>query len=404
MNKGLLILVLLLAPLLNKGFAQSVSQKQLEAKRLQLENEIKEANTILSASNNKQKSAVSQVEDLTYKINIRKNLIRVTNDQANLLSRTISKNTKEISKLETQLNLLKQNYADMIVKSYKSKSVHSRLMFLFSAENFKQAYKRLQYFEQYKNYQKDQAAIIKAKSIELDQLNAVLSQQEQDKKALIKKNRLANTKLEIELETQNVLIQSIKKDIGKYKASIRQKQKEIQKLDKQIEKLIREAIAASNAEGGKKGSTTFKLTPEARALAASFESNKGKLPWPVKKGIVKVKYGTQPSPIDPSIKITSNGIRIATEPSAKVKAIFKGEVLAIHLIRRGNPSVLIRHGNYITVYKNLSKIYVKKGDKIETNQEIGEVFTNPNSGETILNFSLFKEGNTQNPMYWIMKI
>lgn len=404
MNKGLLILVLLLAPLLNKGFAQSVSQKQLEAKRLQLENEIKEANTILSASNNKQKSAVSQVEDLTYKINIRKNLIRVTNDQANLLSRTISKNTKEISKLETQLNLLKQNYADMIVKSYKSKSVHSRLMFLFSAENFKQAYKRLQYFEQYKNYQKDQAAIIKAKSIELDQLNAVLSQQEQDKKALIKKNRLANTKLEIELETQNVLIQSIKKDIGKYKASIRQKQKEIQKLDKQIEKLIREAIAASNAEGGKKGGSTFKLTPEARALAASFESNKGKLPWPVKKGIVKVKYGTQPSPIDPSIKITSNGIRIATEPSAKVKAIFKGEVLAIHLIRRGNPSVLIRHGNYITVYKNLSKIYVKKGDKIETNQEIGEVFTNPNSGETILNFSLFKEGNTQNPMYWIMKI
>ncbi len=248
MNKGLIILVLLLAPLFNKGFAQSASQKQLEAKRLQLENEIKEANTILSASNNKQKSAVSQVEDLTYKINIRKNLIRVTNDQANLLSRTISKNTKEISKLETQLNLLKQNYADMIVKSYKSKSVHSRLMFLFSAENFKQAYKRLQYFEQYKNYQKDQAAIIKAKSIELDQLNAVLSQQEQDKKALIKKNRLANTKLEIELETQNVLIQSIKKDIGKYKASIRQKQKEIQKLDKQIEKLIREAIAASNAE------------------------------------------------------------------------------------------------------------------------------------------------------------
>ncbi len=117
-----------------------------------------------------------------------------------------------------------------------------------------------------------------------------------------------------------------------------------------------------------------------------------------------MKYGTQPSPIDPSIKITSNGIRIATEPYAKVKAIFKGEVLAIHLIRRGNPSVLIRHGNYITVYKNLSKIYVKKGDKIETNQEIGEVFTNPNSGETTLNFSLFKEGNTQNPMYWIMKI
>ena len=124
----------------------------------------------------------------------------------------------------------------------------------------------------------------------------------------------------------------------------------------------------------------------------------------LKKGIVKVKYGTQPSPIDPSIKIRSNGIRIATEPSAKVRAIFKGEVLAIHLVKRGNPSVLIRHGNYISVYKNLSKIYVKKGQIIQTNQEIGQVFTNPNSGESILNFSLFKDGSTQNPMYWIMRI
>ena len=155
---------------------------------------------------------------------------------------------------------------------------------------------------------------------------------------------------------------------------------------------------------GSKRSSSFTLTPEAKALAASFESNKGKLPWPVKKGIVKVKYGTQPSPIDPSIKIRSNGIRIATEPAAKVKAIFKGEVLAIHLVKRGNPSVLIRHGNYISVYKNLSKIYVKKGQIIQTNQEIGQVFTNPNSGESILNFSLFKDGSTQNPMYWIMRI
>ena len=113
----------------------------------------------------------------------------------------------------------------------------------------------------------------------------------------------------------------------------------------------------------------------------------------VKKGL-KVKYGTQPSPIDPSIKIRSNGIRIATEPSAKVKAIFKGEVLAIHLVSEATP-ILIRHGNYISVYKNLSKIYVKKGQIIETNQEIGQVFTNPNSGESILNFSLFKDGSTQ---------
>ena len=404
MNRSVIIFLVFTLTLSGKGFTQSASQKQLEARRLKLEKEIKEANSILTLTNNKQKSVSSQVEDLRYKINIRKNLIRVTNDQANLLSRLISKNSKEVNQLKAQLELLKKDYAEMVVKSYKSKSIHSRLMFLFSSENFKQAYKRLQYYEQYKLYQKNQAEIIKSKSLELNQLNTELKLQQAEKKALIEKNREVNLILEEELKQQNILISDIKKDIGKYRASINKKQREIEKLDKQIEKLIKEAIAASNREKGSKRSSSFTLTPEAKALAASFESNKGKLPWPVKKGIVKVKYGTQPSPIDPSIKIRSNGIRIATEPAAKVKAIFKGEVLAIHLVKRGNPSVLIRHGNYISVYKNLSKIYVKKGQIIQTNQEIGQVFTNPNSGESILNFSLFKDGSTQNPMYWIMRI
>lgn len=404
MNRSLIFFLVFTLTFYGKGYTQSTSKKQLEARRLKLEKEIKEANSILTLTNNKQKSVSSQVEDLMYNINIRKNLIRVTNDQANLLSRLISKNTKEVNQLTVQLELLKKDYAEMVVKSYKSRSVHSRLMFLFSSENFKQAYKRLQYFEQYKLYQKNQAEIIKSKSLELNQLNAELKLQQDEKKSLIEKNREVNLILEEELKQQNILITDIKKDIGKYRASINRKQREIEKLDKQIEKLIKEAIAASNKKKGSKRSSSFTLTPEAKALAASFESNKGKLPWPVKKGIVKVKYGTQPSPIDPSIKIRSNGIRIATEPAAKVKAIFKGEVLAIHLVKRGNPSVLIRHGNYISVYKNLSKIYVKKGQIIETNQEIGQVFTNPNSGESILNFSLFKDGSTQNPMYWIMRI
>ena len=404
MNRSLIFILVFTLTFYGKGYTQSTSKKQLEARRLKLEKEIKEANSILTLTNNKQKSVSSQVEDLMYKINIRKNLIRVTNDQANLLSRLISKNSKEVDQLTVQLELLKKDYAEMVVKSYKNRSVHSRLMFLFSSENFKQAYKRLQYFEQYKLYQKNQAEIIKSKSLELNQLNAELKLQQDEKKSLIEKNREVNLILEEELKQQNILITDIKKDIGKYRTSINRKQREIEKLDKQIEKLIKEAIAASNKKKGSKRSSSFTLTPEAKALAASFESNKGKLPWPVKKGIVKVKYGTQPSPIDPSIKIRSNGIRIATEPAAKVKAIFKGEVLAIHLVKRGNPSVLIRHGNYISVYKNLSKIYVKKGQIIETNQEIGQVFTNPNSGESILNFSLFKDGSTQNPMYWIIRI
>ena len=135
-------------------------------------------------------------------------------------------------------------------------------------------------------------------------------------------------------------------------------------------------------------------------MAANFEANKGKLPWPVTSGAVKVRYGTQPSLIDKSISINSNGIRIATEKGAKAKAIFNGEVLAVQASKHGNPSVLIQHG---TVYKNLSKVYVKKGDKIKTNQDIGEVFTDPSNGETMLSFAIFKDSKTLDPSLWIAR-
>ena len=205
---------------------------------------------------------------MRYKINIRKNLIRVTNDQANLLSRLISKNSKEVNQLKAQLELLKKDYAEMVVKSYKSKSIHSRLMFLFSSENFKQAYKRLQYYEQYKLYQKNQAEIIKSKSLELNQLNTELKLQQAEKKALIEKNREVNLILEEELKQQNILISDIKKDIGKYRASINKKQREIEKLDKQIEKLIKEAIAASNRKKGSKRSSSFYTNTRGKSFSS----------------------------------------------------------------------------------------------------------------------------------------
>jgi septal ring factor EnvC (AmiA/AmiB activator) len=145
------------------------------------------------------------------------------------------------------------------------------------------------------------------------------------------------------------------------------------------------------------------LTPEAKALARNFESNKGKLPWPVEKGVVKVKYGTQPSPIDRNISIKSNGVRIATEKNAVVRAVFKGTVLAVISQKNGNPAILIQHGNYITVYKNLSKLYVEKGDVVETKQQIGEVSTS-REGETMLWFSLYDSNKPINPAIWVYKM
>ena len=379
---------------------------ELEERRQELRDEIRQINALLFKDKSKKKSQTTLIEELNYKVSVRKNLIMVTNQQANLLTREINDNQNRITELRDELVALKENYAKMIVTSYKSKSEQSRVMFLLSSTNFKQAYKRIQYLNQYANYQKEQGETIKTKTAELQETNTDLLRQKTDKQKLIDENRIAQRELETELAQQQELMAAINKNLNNYTAQIRAKQKEADKIDREIEKIIREAIAASNKKAGKATTTSarFALTPEAKALAKDFVSNKGKLLWPVEKGVVKVRYGKQPHPVVKTVTIQSNGVRIATEKNADVRAIFNGEVMRIITSKNGNPTVLIQHGNYITAYSNMAKIYVKKGDKVSTKETIGQVFTNPSNGETILNFSIFKETKTVNPAEWIYRM
>lgn len=399
----LVFLMFLFCSLLS--FSQSDRQKELEQRRQQILSEIKQINALISDNNYQKKSQLSVIEDLNYKINSLNNLIKVTNQQANLLTREINSNQNEITVLREDLKVLKENYAALIVKSYKSKNEQSRVMFLLSANDFSQAMKRLSYIKQYSNYQKEQGEIIKAKTAELQELNAKLLKQKEDKQKLIAENKVTQRELEAERKQHQAVMSSINKNLNIYTAQIKTKQNEADRIDREIEKIIREAIASSNKKSGKSSnSKTFELTAEKKALAASFVANKGSLPWPVEKGIVTLRYGKQQHPVVKTATIQSNGVRIATEKNAQVRAVFDGEVLAVSTIRHGNPTVLIQHGNYITAYKNLAKVYVKKGDKVKTKQNIGEVFTNQSNGETILNFSVFKESTTQNPAEWIYKM
>lgn len=401
--KNLLVLLVLCFALNLQ--AQSKKQKQLEEKRQQYKKELKQLNALLFQGKQEQKSVLVNVENLNYKVTVRQNLISITNQQANLLTKEINANQKQISKHRDKLKLLKEEYAAMIVKSYKSKSEQSKVMFLLSSSNFQQAYKRLQYIKQYAEYQKQQSEAIKAETLELQKLNASLLTQKEDKQKLIDENRLAKNDLEKELKEQEQLEASIKKDLNKHLANIRRTQQEIDKLDREIEKIIREAMASSNKKAGKSTSSkTFALTPEQKQLASNFTANKGKLPWPVNEGAVKVRYGTKPSPIDRTIKIKSNGVRIATNKGEKVRAVFDGVVHTIMVPKNGNMVIMIQHGNYFSVYKNLSKIYVKKGDKVSTKQEIGEVLMSKSNKESILGFYIYKNGKPQNPAQWVFQL
>jgi septal ring factor EnvC (AmiA/AmiB activator) len=401
--KTLLLLSFLLCGLLS--FSQNNKQKELETRRQELRREIEKINELRAENKSKEKSQLSLIEDFNYKINVLKNLIKVTNQQANFLNREIGNNQKKITDLRDELTQLKEDYAAMIVKSYKSKNKQSRIMFLLSSEDFKQAYKRLQYIKQYADHQKQQGETIKLKTEELQQININLSKQKEDKNKLIAENRVVQKSLEKERMQHDALMKSIKNKLSLYTSQIKQKQREANRIDAEIDRIIKAAIANSNKKAGKSTSTkTFALTAEEKLLASSFTSNKGKLPWPVERGIVILGYGTQPSRINKNLMIKSSGVRISTQKDAKARAVFDGEVIAVAQIKNANIYVIIRHGDYLTTYYNLKKVYVKTGDKIATKQEIGEVFTNPSNGETILSFNLSKNGNTQNPASWIYKM
>ena len=389
------------------GFSQNNKQKELETRRQELRREIQKINKLRAENKSKEKSQLSLIEDFNYKIRVLSNLIKVTNQQANFLTREINSNQKKITSLRNELTALKDDYAAMIVKSYKSKNQQSRIMFLLSSYNFKQAYKRLQYIKQYSNHQKEQGETIKHKTVEFQEVNINLLKQQENKKTLIAENRVVQKSLEKERKEHEVLMKSIKKNLSLYTSQIRKKQREANRIDAQIDRIIKAAIVASNKKAGVTKTTnskSFALTPDEKVLASNFISNKGKLPWPVEKGFVKLGYGTQPHPINKSLTIKSNGVRIATEKGSKVMAVFDGEVSEILKMKNVNPIVMIRHGNYLTLYRNLSHVYVKKGDKVKTKQVIGEVFTNPSNGETVLSFTLSKGTNTENPASWIYKM
>ena len=385
-------------------FGQSKKQQQLESKRQAILKEITEINSLLSDNKSEKTSLLTKIEDVNLKIKVRKKLIQITNQQANLLTREIKDNSQKIDLLEADLTLRKKDYATMVVKSYKNKATQSKLMFLLSAENFQQAYKRYNYMKQYKRYQKNQADSIVSKTEKLVILNESLLLKKDDKIKLISENKKVQQTLQKEKNSQKELIATLKKDESKYRKAIAEKEKESSRIDKQIEKLIKDAIARSNKKAGKKStSKSFALTPEAKILAANFTANKGKLGWPVKTGKVVLKFGKQAHPTVGGIYTNCSGVKIATSKNSIARAVFNGTVSQVQVIKGGNKAVLIRHGNYLTIYFNLINVTLKKGDKVSTNTPIGRVATN-SDGKTIIKFLLYKNSTKLNPAHWIYKM
>ena len=406
MQKFLLVLFFLCTTSVIWG--QESQQEKLEKRKAEIQQEILENEKLLKTVKKKEKSAVSVIILQNNKIKLKEKLIHTTEKQTKVLGNDMYINQLKINKLNRELVILKEDYAKMIVKSYKSRSEQSRAMFLLSSESFLQAYKRAQYMKQYTGFRKMQGEEIKSKTDQLLGFNEKLNAQKIAKKKLLAENNKEKLSLEKEKKEQLKLVNSIKKDKKKITSDIKRKQTESRAIDRQIDRLIREAIAEANRKAasenpnatGTSNSSRIVLTAEAKILADNFRSNKGKLPWPVEKGFVSLGYGNQAHPVYPSLVIHNSGVEITTEQGATARAVFAGEVTSVIVLSPVNKAVMIQHGDYFTVYQNLSSVNVSKGDKVSIKQNLGKIRTS-GDGRTVLKFTISQNTTYNNPAQWL---
>lgn len=416
------------------------AQDKLEARKLQIQKEIRENQTLLKSVRTKEKSTTSELLLQKNKISLKERLIQTTERQSKLLANDMYINQKAINELTKELVELRTDYAELIVKSYKSRSEQSRAMFLLSSESFLQAYKRAQYMKQYASFRKSQGVELQKKTKDLEVLNEKLKGQKAEKEKLIVENRKEKESLELERKDTEKIFQGILKDKKNITTDIRKKEQESKKIDKEIDRLIREAIAEANrkaaaeaaaaaaakaaalakanptsapakkaaaaaAAAAKKAepvsSTKIALTPEGEIVAANFRANKNKLPWPVERGVVTLGYGQQAHPVHKSLVIYNSGVEITTEKGAAARAVFGGEVSSVMVLSPINKIVIIQHGDFFSVYQNLNHVTVNKGDKVSLKQSIGTVNTNGETGATVIKFLISQNATYVNPQQWL---
>lgn len=445
----LLFSLLLIVAVSFSAHAQKDRKSQLRIRKVEIMDEIQLANKILVETRKNEKMTVGELRTLNTKIQMREELIHTINREIRIINKEIKVLQQSVDTLEQKIEKLKVEYADMIRQAYLSRNKNSKLMFVLSSSDFSQAMKRATYLKQYADHRENQVNEIKDKLAELEAKIAELEARKQKQRALKGDQENEKSNLVEEKEEQQEVADDLKNREREIQSEIKQKQKEADKLEKEIEKIITEELRKAREKaqrtalekqakelGLRKGKDytsrtsskklkklidekrkslniktdpveetagpSYQLTPAARQLAANFVANKGRLPWPVERGIIVGKFGVQPIPGMPGLKENNPHIEIATEPGTEARAAFEGEVARIIRIPGANKAVLVRHGNYFTIYGNLIDVYIKEGQQLSTKQRIGKVYTDKQK-QTVLQFGLWKDDQIQNPQPWLAK-
>lgn len=438
MRRLLIYIVLIFSIALN-----GQTKEELQLQKVLLQDQIDLANTLLKKTQNNRNASITELQTLNQKIDSREKLIVNMSRQIRGIDREAAAKEGEIQTLEIRIDSLKSDYAKLIQLAQYNLQPTDQVMFILSSNSFAQAAKRLQYFKDMTRYREQQVRQIHVAQENLAREKKALIAKKIEKTAIQQAQKEAKIALLADAQDQQKTLAKLQSRESDLKKDINKKQREAQQLEKQIKRIIAEEMrkAKERAERsalemeakelglirGKdfssrtsnkaitqlidkarkaKGMDTrddgpaFAMTPEARALANNFASNKGALPWPVERGIITGKFGKHPHPVVKGIIVDNPHIEITTEDNAIVRASFEGEVSSVVPIPGANVMVLIRHGNYFTVYSNLVTVQVKAGDTISLKQPIGTAFTDE-EGKTMVQFGLWRDANIQDPYPWL---
>jgi len=404
---GFIIIYLCFAFSLNLN---AQDRKKLEAEKAKIEREIAKINSILNETKKTKRLSASQLNILRKKIRDREKLIANISKQTQALNGEIQNTQKSIFQLNEEINFLKKEYIQMLRMAQKNKTSANRLLFIFSAKDYSQAYQRYVFFKQYGQLQKQKMFEIQQKTNELEKKTNELVVKKVNQESLLSQQEKQKSELTKEQRIKQSTINSLQKKERQLAKQIKEKQARRKKLQNQINAAIqaevkRQAQIAAKSKTKDESKTSSKeyvmsATPEEIQLSKDFTSNKGRLPWPTEHGIITSNYGTHPHPDIKGVMIENLGVDIRTKRGSSVRAVFDGEVVRVFTGPNGQKVIILRHGEYMTVYTNLSNVFVSSGNKVKTKQSIGTIHTNTED-VTEINFQVWKGNNRQNPSTWI---
>lgn len=378
------------------SFAFPQSRQELEKRKLQNEKDISYTNELIKKTEKNKTDSFNKLLLINSKISNREKLIKDINSEITLLNSNIETQHELITTLNKDYETLKNEYAKVIMFYYKNRSHYDRIMFILASADINTAFKRIKYLQQYSEYRTNQVNKLLETKSEIELQLAELEIMKSEKQLLLKDQQSEANELRKEKADQNKIIQNLENQKAELRKKLDQQIKLANELQREIEKVIAEELAKANK---KKGPNVFQLTPEEKKLADNFASNKNKLPWPTERGVVTGYFGENPHPVLKGIMVRNDGIDISTTDGSFIRSVFDGVVTRVFVIPGAHTTVIIRHGNYLSVYSNLSEVFVKQGDKVKTKQSIGKIFTDED--KSVLQFQIWKENVKLNPQDWL---